>query len=45
MVLLHVLKFSKPAYTKSFSTSALKLTIKNVTVVGGGTMGAGIAQV
>jgi len=30
---------------RSFSTSALNLAIKNVTVIGGGTMGAGIAQV
>lgn len=30
---------------RSFSSSALRMTINNVTVIGGGTMGAGIAQV
>lgn len=30
---------------RGFSTSTIKNTIKNVTVIGGGLMGSGIAQV
>lgn len=42
---LQLLKIVTPSSGRSFSSTAMKMTIKNVTVIGGGTMGAGIAQV
>lgn len=42
---LHLLKPVLGNNGRSFCTSTLKMTINNVTVIGGGTMGAGIAQV
>lgn len=35
----------RPMIFRGFSTSSAALSIKNVTVIGGGLMGSGIAQV